>query len=72
MLIIIREMFANAYEKCYKTVSWAAAWLLCWPMKLTFVCNVVQAVGGSSICDPTGKVDIGVGEGYSALKGPSK
>ncbi|XP_068987148.1 protein sneaky [Bombus flavifrons] len=64
-----RDMFGNAYDKCYEAVSVFVAWLLCWPMKLTFVCNLVQALGGSSICDPEGKVDSGIGEGYIALKG---
>ncbi|XP_076289582.1 protein sneaky [Lasioglossum baleicum] len=63
-----REMFSDAYDKCYDKVTIFVAWLLCWPMKLTFVCNLVQALGGSSICDPEGKVDSGIGEGYSALK----
>ncbi|XP_012231524.1 protein sneaky [Linepithema humile] len=63
-----RDMFGDAYDKCYDTVSVFAAWLLCWPMKLTFVCNLVQALGGSNICDPEGKVDSGIGEGYVALK----
>ncbi|KAK9310033.1 hypothetical protein QLX08_000508 [Tetragonisca angustula] len=63
-----RDMFGNAYDKCYEAVTIFVAWLLCWPMKLTFVCNLVQALGGSSICDPEGKVDSGIGEGYVALK----
>ncbi|XP_011153575.1 E3 ubiquitin-protein ligase DCST1 [Harpegnathos saltator] len=63
-----RDMFADAYDKCYDKVSVFAAWLLCWPMKLTFVCNLVQALGGGNICDPEGKVDSGIGEGYVALK----
>ncbi|XP_076235359.1 protein sneaky [Calliopsis andreniformis] len=63
-----RDMFSDAYDKCYEKVTVFVAWLLCWPMKLTFVCNLVQALGGSSICDPTGKVDSGIGEGYYALK----
>lgn len=61
-------MFGTAYDKCYEKVSIFVAWLICWPMKLTFVCNLVQALGGSSICDPEGKVDSGIGEGYVALK----
>lgn len=61
-------MFSDAYNKCYEKVTIFVAWLLCWPMKLTFVCNLVQALGGSSICDPEGKIDSGIGEGYAALK----
>ncbi|KAI4492143.1 hypothetical protein M0802_010040 [Mischocyttarus mexicanus] len=67
-----RDMFADAYDKCYYKVTVFAAWLLCWPMKLTFVCNLVQALGGANICDPDGKVDTGVGDGYVALKNTRK
>ncbi|XP_044013553.1 protein sneaky, partial [Aphidius gifuensis] len=63
-----RDMFSSAYDKCEETVSWIASWLLCWPMKLTFVCNIVQALGGDSICDPDGKVDLGIGQTYADLK----
>ena len=37
-----RELFSEAYDKCYNTVSVFVAWLLCWPMKLTFICNLAQ------------------------------
>lgn len=67
-MTLFRDMFSDAYDKCYNTVTVFAAWLLCWPMKLTFVCNLVQALGGANICDPEGKVDSGIGEGYAALK----
>lgn len=63
-----REMFANAYDSCYDTVTWVAAWLLCWPMKLDFVCNIAQALGGNSRCDPAKDIDPGFGEGYVYLK----
>lgn len=63
-----RGMFQTAYDKCYETVTWIAAWLLCWPMKLDFVCNIAQALGGSSRCDPAKDMDPGFGEGYAYLK----
>ncbi|XP_012271973.1 E3 ubiquitin-protein ligase DCST1 [Orussus abietinus] len=63
-----REMFGEAYKRCSSAVTWIAAWLLCWPAKLAFVCNVAQALGGPSICDPAGKVDVDVGRNYAALK----
>lgn len=63
-----RGMFAKAYDGCYNTVTWVAAWLLCWPMKLDFVCNIAQALGGSSRCDPAKDMDPGFGEGYAYLK----
>lgn len=63
-----RQQFSNVYDQCYDTVSWFAAWLLCWPMKLTFVCNIAEAMGGGNACDPTKIMDPGVGKGYSYLK----
>lgn len=63
-----RTMFAKGYDKCYEKVTWVAAWLLCWPMKLNFVCNIAQALGGSSRCDPAKDMDPGFGEGYAYLK----
>lgn len=61
-------MFASAYDSCYNTVSWIAAWLLCWPMKLDFVCNIGDALGGAGRCDPSKEIDPGFGQGYSYLK----
>ncbi|KAF5307692.1 hypothetical protein FQR65_LT06747 [Abscondita terminalis] len=63
-----RKMFEKGYDNCYDTVTWLAAWLLCWPMKLTFVCNIVQALGGANKCDPAKDLDPGFGEGYTYLK----
>lgn len=63
-----RGMFKKGYDVCYDTVTWVAAWLLCWPMKLDFVCNIAEALGGASRCDPSKDMDPGLGEGYSYLK----
>ncbi|XP_014215625.1 E3 ubiquitin-protein ligase DCST1 [Copidosoma floridanum] len=63
-----RETFKNAYNRCYKSVTWVAGWMLCWPMKLNFACNLVETLGGNKVCDPEGKVDVGFGEGYATLK----
>ncbi|KAF7271176.1 hypothetical protein GWI33_015914 [Rhynchophorus ferrugineus] len=63
-----RKMFSSAYDKCYDTVTWLAGWLLCWPMKLDFVCNIAEALGGTSRCDPSKDIDAGFGEGYTYLK----
>ncbi|PSN40459.1 hypothetical protein C0J52_24392 [Blattella germanica] len=63
-----RKMFQETYEKCTHKVSWMASWILCWPMKLTFVCNIVEAMGGNKPCDPQQVVEPGFGEGYEYLK----
>ncbi|XP_017773927.1 PREDICTED: DC-STAMP domain-containing protein 1 [Nicrophorus vespilloides] len=63
-----KGMFGKGYDVCYDTVTWVAAWLLCWPMKITFICNIAEAVGGSGKCDPSKHIDPGFGEGYEYLK----
>ncbi|CAG9862437.1 unnamed protein product [Phyllotreta striolata] len=63
-----REMFKKGYDTCYDTVTWVAGWILCWPMKLDFICNIAEALGGISRCDPSKDMDPGFGEGYSYLK----
>ncbi|KAJ8674003.1 hypothetical protein QAD02_005265 [Eretmocerus hayati] len=63
-----RDAFGQAYDRCADAVTVALAWAVCWPMKLSFVCNLVQAVGGQSVCEPDGKIDVGVGQGYASLK----
>ncbi|XP_049863736.1 protein sneaky [Schistocerca gregaria] len=63
-----RGMFQGAYDRCYRTVSWIAAWLLCWPMKLTFFCNIAQALGGDRCAEASSVVPAGLGDGYSALQ----
>ncbi|XP_046385886.1 protein sneaky isoform X2 [Ischnura elegans] len=63
------QIFMKAYDRCYDKVSFMAAWLLCWPMQLTFVCNVVDSIGGSaSVCDPNKEVEPGFGDSFAALK----
>lgn len=63
-----RDMFASAYNSCYDTVTWMAAWLLCWPMRLDFICNIADALGGAGRCDPSKEMDPGFGDGYTYLK----
>ncbi|XP_063227560.1 protein sneaky-like isoform X2 [Bacillus rossius redtenbacheri] len=63
-----RKAFSDAYGTCYNKVTWVAAWLLCWPMKLTFVCNIWQAIGGARTCDVSKVIDPGFGGSYGSLK----
>ncbi|XP_065156113.1 protein sneaky-like [Atheta coriaria] len=63
-----RKVFGKGYDICYETVSWVAAWILCWPMKLTFICNIVESIGGMGKCDPSKHVETGFGKGYEYLK----
>ncbi|CAH0555000.1 unnamed protein product [Brassicogethes aeneus] len=67
-----RTVFAKGYDSCYDTVTWLAAWILCWPMKLDFICNIVESLGGAGKCDPSKYIGSGFGEGYKYLKDSRK
>ncbi|XP_073996960.1 ubiquitin protein ligase sneaky isoform X2 [Rhodnius prolixus] len=62
-----RKMFEKAHDNCYNNVPWGTAWILCWPMKLTFICDVVTAVGGDNVCDPSRSLSSGFGSGYEYI-----
>ncbi|KAL1122465.1 hypothetical protein AAG570_002796 [Ranatra chinensis] len=62
-----RKIFYKNYDKCYDAVTWVAAWLVCWPMKLSFICNIVQTLGGDEFCNPENVLSKGVGPGFQAL-----
>ncbi|KAK3925637.1 Protein sneaky [Frankliniella fusca] len=66
-----RQTFSKAYDKCYDKVTFLAAWLLCWPMKLTFICSIVSTLGGASTCDPAEVVKPEFGNDYSSLQNTS-
>ncbi|KAK6639398.1 hypothetical protein RUM43_007671 [Polyplax serrata] len=63
-----RQIFADSYRQCTENLSPYVSWLLCWPMKLTYICNLEQVFGGTAVCDPSGVIQPGFGEGYATLK----
>ncbi|ESO89720.1 hypothetical protein LOTGIDRAFT_234123 [Lottia gigantea] len=64
-----RKWFANTYDKCMDELS-VAGYLLCWPMKLDFFCELVNLLPGAFglNCDSMKVVNPGVGETYMASK----
>ncbi|XP_034253745.1 protein sneaky [Thrips palmi] len=66
-----RRTFQKAYDNCYDKVTFLAAWLLCWPMKLTFICSMVSSIGGASSCDPSTVVQPEFGADYASMQNAS-
>ena len=34
-------LFARKYDECYENVTEYLGWLLCWPFKLSFLCDLI-------------------------------
>ncbi|KAG8228538.1 hypothetical protein J437_LFUL008995 [Ladona fulva] len=67
------DIFKDAFNSCYDKVSAVAAWLLCWPMKLTFVCNIKQAMSnGATACDAAKEIDPNFGSSFVNMKEAGK
>lgn len=60
-----RDTFAKLYNSCVDKLHWSVNWALCWPMKLTFICNFASTFGDS--CTPGKYLPPGYGQGYVSL-----
>ncbi|XP_055852072.1 protein sneaky isoform X2 [Episyrphus balteatus] len=65
-----KNAFSSAHEKCMERLPVVVDTLLCWPLRIDFVCNMellgYQETGG--ICDPSGVIDPKLGENMINLK----
>ncbi|KAJ8717106.1 hypothetical protein PYW08_005505 [Mythimna loreyi] len=62
------EAFTEAYEHCYQNVPKGAASTLCWPLRLSHVCNFLEKFQMNDTCDVRKQMDPGFGEGYVTLE----
>ncbi|KAL0870021.1 hypothetical protein ABMA27_006197 [Loxostege sticticalis] len=65
------KVLASAYTEC-ETADRDHAWALCWPERLSRICNLKEMIGYENICDSSKHVNPGLGEGYDALKKAKK
>lgn len=57
--------FAKLYNSCVDKLHWSVNWALCWPMKLTFICNFASTFGDT--CHPEKYLPPGYGTGFVSL-----
>ncbi|XP_050520484.1 protein sneaky [Daktulosphaira vitifoliae] len=62
-----KAAFGKAHNSCKDSLHWSVSWALCWPMQITFVCNLTPLFGGGDICNPEKSVNSGFGKGYVYL-----
>ncbi|XP_060845495.1 protein sneaky [Rhopalosiphum padi] len=62
-----KAAFQNSYDNCRNSVHWSVNWALCWPMQVTFVCNLAPLFGGGDVCNSGKSVNSGFGKGYVYL-----
>ncbi|XP_076329310.1 E3 ubiquitin-protein ligase DCST1-like isoform X2 [Tachypleus tridentatus] len=63
-VIACRKGFKEAEERCFRKLSFIG-YLLCWPMKLTFICRLVNVFLGDRMCEGRSPVNVGFGESYA-------
>lgn len=60
-----KNTFTKLYDSCWDKLHWSVNWALCWPMKLTFICNFASTFGDA--CQPGKHVPPGYGRGFVSL-----
>ncbi|XP_026320810.1 E3 ubiquitin-protein ligase DCST1 [Hyposmocoma kahamanoa] len=61
------QTFQEGYEQCTNRVPRFASWFLCWPMKITRICNFLNHME-PDVCDVNCRIDSGLGEGFLTLE----
>ncbi|XP_022253866.1 DC-STAMP domain-containing protein 1-like [Limulus polyphemus] len=63
-VVMCRKSFKEAEDRCFQKLSFLG-YLLCWPMKLTFLCRLVNVFLGDRMCEGHDPVNVGFGESYA-------
>lgn len=64
-----KNSFKQIYDQCYEKLPIVVNTLLCWPLKIDFVCNSNDLFGTEKdICTPEHVIDSEFGADYSELK----
>lgn len=61
------KSFEKVHKKCLDSLPPYANQILCSPLKIDFICGVVN-VFGDAICDPSNVIDASFGDEYAQLK----
>ncbi|KAI5633224.1 DC-STAMP-like protein domain-containing protein [Phthorimaea operculella] len=62
------DAFDGAFQNCVKAMPAYVAWAMCWPLKITYICNLMHYIDGAELCDSSKEVNSGLGEGYLYMK----
>ncbi|CAL8070899.1 unnamed protein product [Orchesella dallaii] len=62
------SIFQGKHEECKESVGFALAWILCWPMKMEFICDILSDFSMGSTCDVGKVVDQNFGETYTFVR----
>lgn len=67
-----KQAFNDAFLRCHEKLPPLVNTILCWPIKISLVCNVGNMfsggiLGGRDICDPSAEIDENFGANYQEL-----
>lgn len=62
-----KQAFNDAFLRCHEKLPPLVNTILCFPIKISVVCNIGNMFGGRDICDPSAEIDESFGANYQEL-----
>ncbi|XP_019893505.2 protein sneaky [Musca domestica] len=62
-----RKAFANSLDKCREKMPFILKTLICWPLKIDFICKINILGNPEKICDPSDAIPADFGQTYVNL-----
>lgn len=62
-----KQIFADHFEQCEQKLSPWVSWIMCWPMRVDYVCDLTWLVVGKAPCDAKPHVQPGFGSAMNTL-----
>lgn len=62
-----KQIFADRFDHCEEKLSHWVSWLLCWPLRVDYVCDLTWLVVGKAPCDAKQNMEPGFGSAVNTL-----
>jgi DC-STAMP-like protein len=62
-----KQIFADHFEQCEEKLSHWVSWIMCWPMRVDYVCDLTWLVVGKAPCDAKQNLEPGFGSAMNTL-----
>lgn len=62
-----KQIFADHFDQCEEKLSNLVSWIMCWPMRVDYVCDLTWLVVGKAPCDAKPNLQPGFGSAMNTL-----